>query len=151
MEAPWSTAQLTHDLTRVRVAVRTILLQGAAHDAGELWRRRRRQPGRPFMHDRVANLGPRSAVERGGAGEHLVNHRAERKHIRACVGGFATYLLGRHVPGSSHHSAGDRLVSVLALEELGDSEVEDLQPPVVGKEQVFRLDVPVDDPLCVCR
>jgi hypothetical protein len=39
----------------------------------------------------------------------------------------------------------------LRTRELGEAEVEDLNPPVRGDEQVLRLDVAVDDPLGVGR
>ena len=72
------------------------------------------------------------------------------------IDGFAANLLRRHVarrPPPSHQrspfGAGCRGRFVARLRQLRDAEVENLDPPVVGDEQVVRLYVAVDDPLVV--
>jgi len=41
--------------------------------------------------------------------------------------------------------------SIIDLRQLGDPEVEDLRASVTHNEDVFRLEIPVDDPLLVRR
>ena len=47
--------------------------------------------------------GPERAValERPAAGEHFVEHGAEREDVRAPIDGLAAHLLRRHVPGGA--------------------------------------------------
>ena len=45
------------------------------------------------------------AVECAPAGQHLVEHRAERPHIRALIGGPPFGLLWRHVRGRAENDA----------------------------------------------
>ena len=57
-------------------------------------------------------VGDRLAAERGAAGEHLVEHAAERPDVGALVDGLAARLLGTHVGGRAEDHAlaraGDR-------------------------------------------
>ena len=59
------------------------------------------------------------------------------------------HLLGRHVRGRSDHrtSFGADGDVLRRHEQLGDPKIEDLQPPIVGEEEVLRLQIAVDDPL----
>src|SRR5262245_65530882 len=75
------------------------------------------------------------------------------------VGWTATHLLRRHVAyrseegARSGHGGGPRrprrVVGVERRSQLGEAEVEDLDPAVPGQEEVLRLQVAVDDPLVV--
>ncbi len=87
-------------------------------------RRRRRCR---FGH-RPAVRGPAPApCSRSFRGPRPARSAAARRQVR---------LLLRSLPG---------------VRELGEAEVQDLQPAVPGDEQVLRLQVPVDDPLLVSR
>ena len=65
-----------------------------------------------------------------------------------------------HIPHGAHHGAGNRVgrpcqhvglrfTRAPALAQLGQSEVEDLQPAIAGDEDVLRLQVSMDDSLFV--
>jgi hypothetical protein len=58
-------------------------------------------------------------------------------------------LLGWHERRSPHQRAGTRLLHVGVVGETRDTEVEQLQPPLVGDEDVLRLDVAMDDAFAV--
>ena len=92
------------------------------------------------------DLDRRVARERDVAGEHLVQHDAQRVEIRAGVDGGAAGLFGREVlrraddrPGLGH----------LRRARARDPEVGHLQAAVRADHDVVRLDVAVDDPVAV--
>ena len=89
------------------------------------------------------------------AGNHFVENRAERKQVGALVGNFPANLLGRHVAGRAHHEASIRdyldgggisgRVGLFGLSQLGQAEVENLRASVFRDEDVFRLQVAMND------
>ena len=81
--------------------------------------------------------------ERHPAAHHLVEDDAQRVEVGAGIDGVALHLLGGEVLGGAQHRALGRVVGV---GDLGDAEVGDHHPVVVGEEDVGRLDVPVDEP-----
>ena len=87
-----------------------VLLQAVPDDAVE--RRRHVGAGAPaelgriLPQDRRHRLGRRVAPERAPAGEHLVEHGAEREQVRARVDRLAAHLLRRHVADRAEHDAG---------------------------------------------
>ena len=66
----------------------------------QLRRRRRIVP-----QNGAANLARTGAIERHLAGRHLVEHRSERKQIRARVDIFCPHLFRRHVCDGAQHCA----------------------------------------------
>ena len=89
------------------------------------------------------------------AREHLVEDRAEREDVGPRVGAPSAHLFGRHVPERPEDDAGlgagrgrgeiGGLGALLLMRQLGEAEVEDLDAAVVGDEEVFGLEVAVDD------
>ncbi len=97
-------------------------------------------------HDRLGG----GASERRVACEHLVDHRSQGVHVRA--GGdlpLAHRLLRAHVlRGAQRHPGFGHPGAARLARRQGDSEVRHQRPAVV-QQDVFRLDVPVDDLVAV--
>ena len=140
---------------------RRTLLQTAIDDAHERGRNLAlggRQVRRMVLDDGRHRVHRGLAVERALAREHLVEHGAERKDVRAMIGRHAAHLLGRHVADRAEHHArqgvgrcrrqgrcdSDRR---LRLRQLGQTEVQNLHAAVVGDEHVLRFEIAVDDAL----
>jgi hypothetical protein len=117
-----------------------------------------RQIKRIFFQNRRHGLAGRVAAKRAMAREHLVEDRPQREDVASRVGGFRLDLLGRHVPERSHddawlgrgRKARDRCGS-FRLRQLGQAEVEDLDAAFLRHEDVFGLQIAMDDPLLVRR
>src|SRR4249920_3095580 len=99
-------------------------------------------------------------MKRSLAGEHFVQHSAERKNVGAGIGGLTPNLFGRHVADGAHHSSSfgaDLLGGGVPREisfgprELGEAEVENLHAALAGNENILRLQVAVNDSLLVGR
>jgi hypothetical protein len=92
-----------------------------------------------------------AAVERTLAGEHLVEHHAEREDVAAHVAGPTHRLFGRHVGDGSHHRArlGHRQLrgrfALVGAEALGQPEVENLREAVGRDDHVGRFQIAVED------
>jgi hypothetical protein len=142
-----------------------ILLETVAEDS--LQTRRdvlvgQREVGRILPQDRRHRVRGGVPAESAFAREHLVEDGAEREDVGSGIGRMPAHLLGRHVAERSEHDprlrAGglgwhirQRRTSRLRPRQLGQAEVQDLQPPVLRDEEVLRLQVPVDNPLLVRR
>ncbi len=140
------------------------LLQAVPHDPFEPGVDvlvRLRQVRRLLRQDRRDRVGSGVAQEGPLAGQHLVENRSEGEEVRGLLRGPAPQLLGRHVAHRPHHDArfGSRrcrrqvglLPAFRRRLQLGQPEVEDLDPAVPRHEEVLGLQVPVHDPLLVCR
>ena len=98
-------------------------------------------------------------MKRARSGRELVEHGAERELIRPEVERPAGRLFGRHVTDRAGDSAPGHLPVIgrrIARDRLGpnredprETEVEDLDEPVVREHQVFGFQVPVHDPRAV--
>ena len=146
---------------QVRGRVKTlfgILLQAAMHDPPQAWRSgldKLRNRGRVVVQDGSHRLGRGRLLESALAGQHFVEHCTGREDVAACVGNLSSHLLRRHVTDRSQHLSGSGLRSPrvgwvgvtggFGRCELGQSEVENLHPPVFGQEDVFRLQVAMHD------
>ena len=86
------------------------------------------------------------ALERHGAGQHLVENDADRVEVGALVHLIALRLLRREILGGPKNGADLRHAGVAGAR---DAEVHDLDVPVAVDHDVLRLDVAVDDAAAV--
>ena len=93
------------------------------------------------------HLEGRSAAERRLAGEHVVAGDAEGVDVGARIDRLALDLLGAHVQRRAHGDAALRQVERLAVvgEAARQAEVGDLDLALARQQDVFRLDVAMDD------
>ena len=110
------------------------------------------------LHDRGGNRGRRArlvehlgvedrgqlARERWLAVQQLVQDHSQRVDVSRGIDRVAFDLLGRHVGRRADHAAGGGQ-PVLVVDQLGDSEVEDLGLAPVRDQDVVRLEVAMDD------
>ena len=107
--------------------------------------------------DRQVGVAAEGPLPRG----HLVEEDAEGEDVGAAVHGQALRLLRGHVGHRPHDAPvlrhrlrlAGRLVAVVGrvVAQLGQPEVEHLEPPVRGQHDVLGLEVPVQDALAVGR
>lgn len=143
------------------VAQVAILFQGLGQNRlhGRRQSRVKAQRRRRFVvQDLVGDEGGGCAAERGGTGRHFIEHGAERKQVGAGIQFLATHLLGRHVGEGADDRSGDRKrlgatcggqvrrAGQLARRRLlGQTEIQNLGPPVTGDEEVGGFEVAMDD------
>jgi hypothetical protein len=145
-----------------RVATLRILVEAGAHDASELVReipsdlRDLRGGFGQDCGDRGHHT--RTSKRRTSRGE-LVENDAQGKHIGSGIDAPALGLLGRHVGRSAHDRAGLRhclrehgLVVLVRrrFDQLGEPEIEDLQPSLRVQHDVGGFEVTVNDVFLVC-
>ncbi len=87
------------------------------------------------------------AFERSGAGDHFIQHAAERPQIAAVVDLAALRLLGRHVGHGAHRSLG--FGQPRRFGQPRQAEVHDGDLAVLGDQNVGGLDVAVNDAFLV--
>ncbi len=130
------------------------LLQAARHDGDKCGGHRVRQRQlRLLLEDGGNRVGRSLAHECRTTGEHLVEDRPDRKNVGPRVNGLTADLLGRHVARRADHGPGigfgHRIVVTALLVvrpgQLGDAEIQNLDPPVGGDEQVLGLHITMDD------
>src|SRR5687767_5186896 len=96
------------------------------------------------------------------SGKDLVENYTDREDVRTMIKALCSYLLRRHVPDGSHDRS--RIGVDLArryiclcfrverrLSELCQSEVQDFDATLIGDENVFGLEISMDDPFLVSR
>ncbi len=142
------------EVGRRLVAVLGALRQAAPHQPRDLRRQAERRRGeirRLLAQDGGEGVGRGLALEGALAGQQLVDHGAEGEDVGAGVGRQPARLLGRHVAGGAEERAGERAGDGgrgggrLGRAHLGEPEVEDLEVPVAGQEEVLGLEVAVHD------
>ena len=92
-----------------------------------------------FVDDR----GDVLSGERLFAGDHFIEHDAERKNIAAAIHRAPFHLFGRHVAGRAHNVRG--LLRGAKLKNLSGAEVGNFDGVVGREHQVGGLDVAVND------
>ncbi len=113
--------------------------------------------GGRLQHVHGEQLADAGRDERRPAGQHLVQHHAQRVDVGAVVDlAGAPALLRRHVDRRPHQRADarlHRLRQIAGVHDLRDAEVEqlDVRPPRRRRQQldVVRLEIAVNDPLVV--
>jgi hypothetical protein len=152
--------QVDVELARRLVAERRILGQRLEHDRVEALGDRvveTRERRRIAVEDAIGDVGGGLALERQPAGQHLVEHDAQREQVRSRVEGAAPHLFRRHVGERAHHRAGLRLEQHARgdrgrrrpLVVFRQPEVEQLDAAAAVDHQVGALDVAVDDAVAV--
>jgi len=101
-------------------------------------RRRLREPRRRDREHRVAVPRPLSR-------DHLVEHRAERVHVRARVDLSALDLFGRHVRRRADRQAARHDRELRVVERSRDPEIAEHDAPALLDEHVVRLEIAVHD------
>ena len=97
------------------------------------------------------------ALKRHFAGRHLVERHSKREQVEARIHWLTECLFGRHVrhrpegPAADGSRRGSSDLGVTGNVDLGQSEVEDLDPARRGHEDVGRLDVAMNHLLCMRR
>src|SRR5262249_4536601 len=126
-----------------------LLLQALQADRLQVWRQMTLEfPGREglLIRDLFERGERRRPFERWPPGQTLVEDGTQGIDVgcgRYLIGGSAD-LLGRHVTWRPQDLALPRY-GVLSLQELGQPKIGDLGDPVLGKQDVGRLQVTVDD------
>ena len=144
-------AQRLREGAGVREAVGGLALQGAHHDRRQAARHRHERLGRRriLVQALERHPGRRVGLERPPAGQHLVEHDAQRVDVGGPGHLVAPRLLRAEVVDRAQGGAGDR------HRGLGhgarDAEVGDLHVAVVGDQDVSRLHVPMDQPATMGR
>ncbi len=118
---------------------------------------RGRQSRRLVAKDGGEDLRGRRSGEDAAPDQHFPEHRPEREEVASVVGGKAARLLGRHVRrgaenrprvGRQRARQGPRVVGS-GFFAPGEAEVEELDALVARDEDVFGLEVAVNDALLV--
>ena len=153
--------QIQREVLGGLVAPLGALLETAADDPVDLQRDLRGQIRRIVVQDRGAGLHRRVSLEGTPTSEHLVKDGAGAEDVRAVVRLVTTHLLRGHVfdrPEDRPQLGARREGLHLHLRrddpgagQLGEAEVEDLQPSFVRDEEVLRLHVAVDHASVVRR
>jgi hypothetical protein len=116
--------------------------------------RQLRNARRIFIQDGRHGIGGSRSLESAGASQHLVENRSESKDVGAMVDRLPSYLFGSHVASGAQHDAGlgcgcdsgtGRVDLVLRLCQFGETEIQNLDPAVLGDEEVFGFQVAVND------
>src|SRR5215469_687482 len=104
---------------------------------------------RIFIHDRRHGLDRSGLAKRRFSGQHLVENYANCKDVAAWIGNFTANLLGRHVGNCPQHlslggfslQADGWAIQAYGLSwiQLGQSEIKDLDPPILRHPNVFRF------------
>ncbi len=143
-------------------ALLRVFLQAAVHYPLQTWGRSCRDLGngrRILIQNRRHGLRRSGFAERLLPRHHLVKNRAESEDVGAVVCHLSANLLGRHVAHGSHYHAWlsplghcrFRSGGVPWLGQLGQAEVQNLDPSILGDKQVVGLLVAMDDAFVVCR
>ena len=134
-----------------------ILFQAMLHDA---FQRRRNiaigfaQVRRVFLQDRAHRVGGGFAMKRPLAGKHFVEDCSEGENVGARINRHAAHLLRGHVARRPQYHARFRVVGCrrkrsmftgVGLGQFGQAEIQNLEAPVFREEQIFRLEVAMDD------
>ena len=155
-----SFAEIEREIARALKAVLAIFRETPTHEGFKRRMNRGTDPWRLFVQHGADGIGRGAAPKRCGAGQHLVQHRAEAEDVGPMVGAKAARLFRRHVAGRAHHRrdlhAGDRdrlrrVAGMFGIGQLCEPEVENLDPSVDGDKQVVGLDVEMNDPAIVSR
>lgn len=129
---------------------RGILREAALHDRPEWCGKPRGQWVRFIAQNRGADLERCRATERPAAGDHFVQHDAERPDVAAPIGGCPLEEFGRQISQRAGDAArrrghSRRRIGSRFSHQGCDPEIQYLHPPVGGHHQIAALEIAVDD------
>ena len=100
------------------------------------------QPRKLAEQHRGGFLGGTCARKGPLACDPLVEHHAEREHVRACIDGSAFDLLGRHVADGADGSTGIGMPRHAVAP--GETEVDHLEPAVGARDRILGFQIAMD-------
>ncbi len=150
-------AEIVRDVGDRAVPLGRVLPQAELDHMLQLGRHVLGERRRGVVNDRVQRVDERGALERLMTCQELVEDRAEGEDVAALVDRASGHLLGRHVRRRAEdlpflrQSQGRRVSAdgrgeAVAVDQLGQAEVDDLGVALAGDEDVVGLEVAVDDP-----
>ena len=139
------TTQIHDDLAHRLIAIVTCLFERLLDDAPQSGRQFLSERSRRLVDDRMHRVERGVPCERSSSFEQLVEDDAKREDVATSVERLACGLFGGHVRGRADHHVGSRAGHLSAVALARQTEVGKLRVSVLRDQDVFRLDVAVQD------
>ena len=148
-------AQSRHQFAHRRIALRRIFFERPGDQHSQRLRNIIAQRRGRSVNHLLQQFEIRRCREWPLAGQHLIEHHAERKHVAARVERLAGSLLRRHVCDGADDDSLSRLLfaerpgyvrGLGRICEFGQTEIRQLGVPARGDQDVIGLDIAVQNP-----